>query len=340
MLDKTTGEIQVYQALQEIDEAIALVEDQVEALDINPTTFLPRVKIPTGGATTWEVPTLEGSKPDKELIGIPIDDHPARVMWLKTFEETGGGQLPDCYSPDGKTGFGRPLNEDEETDADPHSLDPPLLQVQPGTRTIVSKPTDEVQGTPEWLCRGCPFNRWGSGKNGGKACKQIHMVHLIPPDEMIPYTIIATPGSVNKVGSFFVRLKGKYKRNHRTVIGLTLEQATNQQNLKYAQIVPRLVGVLDQQSQALSDRLRYGWLPVLQQARPEIEAVHGPDEGAPYYGHHIVVTDDPQPESQEPLPTQDNEGAESPPPEDDQAATEELPFDPEDEVTEREHQNR
>lgn len=66
---------------------------------------LDRVKIPSGGSTTWEIPTLDGEEANKELTGVIIHWATRRVMWVNSSPD---GSPPDCASHDGFTGYGEP----------------------------------------------------------------------------------------------------------------------------------------------------------------------------------------------------------------------------------------
>jgi hypothetical protein len=62
------------------------------------------IKIPSGGAPVWMVPTDDG-EPEavKEIEGVIIDHYKCRAYWPSEF---GGGNVPpECSSLDGKTGY-------------------------------------------------------------------------------------------------------------------------------------------------------------------------------------------------------------------------------------------
>lgn len=62
------------------------------------------IKMPSGGAPVWMVPTDEG-EPEavKEIEGVIIDHYRCRAYWPEKFG--GGNTPPDCASLDGKVGF-------------------------------------------------------------------------------------------------------------------------------------------------------------------------------------------------------------------------------------------
>lgn len=96
---------QTYLALQheaaEVQAIIAanLGGDELSVFD------LPRVKVPGAGGTTWEVPSLEGDRPEKMIEGIIVHFKQVRSYWPGEFQ---GSQPPACSSPDGKIGVGDP----------------------------------------------------------------------------------------------------------------------------------------------------------------------------------------------------------------------------------------
>jgi hypothetical protein len=83
-----------------------LVQSNLGGLQINPTTDLTRIKIPTGGMTAWSIPTLDGDDVAKEVTGVIIGYKHARAYWPGTF--AGGNQPPQCVSEDGICGVGNP----------------------------------------------------------------------------------------------------------------------------------------------------------------------------------------------------------------------------------------
>jgi hypothetical protein len=70
---------------------------------------LPTVRVPTAGGTMWTIPDVEaGDRSDKVLRGIVVYQTVARGYWEESFDNSGGGTPPTCYSNDGKRGVGNP----------------------------------------------------------------------------------------------------------------------------------------------------------------------------------------------------------------------------------------
>src|SRR3990172_8442732 len=69
-------------------------------------TDLPRIKVPTGGGTSWELPSLgNDSEASKTFTGIIVYSRPARSLFLSNELDN---SPPDCYSDDGIVGHGNP----------------------------------------------------------------------------------------------------------------------------------------------------------------------------------------------------------------------------------------
>jgi hypothetical protein len=66
---------------------------------------LPRIKTPSGGTQSWNIPTAQGEDNAKHLDCIILAHQPCRGYWPGEFK---GGEPPQCSSPDGVTGFGDP----------------------------------------------------------------------------------------------------------------------------------------------------------------------------------------------------------------------------------------
>ncbi len=70
---------------------------------------LDRVKIPSGGGTVWEVPTLEGNEDAKSIEGVVIYFKDQNGYWKENYD--GQNNPPDCASTDGRIGIGVPGGE-------------------------------------------------------------------------------------------------------------------------------------------------------------------------------------------------------------------------------------
>src|SRR5262249_25962862 len=128
---------------------------------------LPRVHIPLGGGTVWQVPGLNGAGPVDQLVGIVLRWRDTRAFWPRGAEEDARGAPPDCSSPDAITAV----------------------------------------GDPGGSCRDCPFARFASASNGrGQACRLTRELLFVRPDDRIPLVISIPPSSYTAVRRFFLFL--------------------------------------------------------------------------------------------------------------------------------------
>ena len=70
---------------------------------------------------------------------------------------------------------------------------------------------DGITGTDETgeqhSCATCPFNAWGSGKDGrGKACKEMRWIYVLQEGEIIPSRISLPPTSLGQFDAFVTAL--------------------------------------------------------------------------------------------------------------------------------------
>lgn len=172
---------------------------------------LPRIKIPTAGLTHWAVPSIEGEEMVKEVRGIIVHVGNRRVYWEKSYEDTGGGEQPDCSSENGIIGV-------TNTDAGPGAAIGDSLS-----------------------CATCAFNEFGDkdekGFTEGKPCKEVRQIFLLPTDGILPMVINVTPGSLANAKEYFVGLMNVRKQRTDVETVLTLQKA--QGRVEYSQVVFR-----------------------------------------------------------------------------------------------------
>jgi hypothetical protein len=91
-----------YLTLADSDFA-AMVSGELDGLDLS----FERIKIPSGGATVYELPTDgEDTESVKEFSAVILYHHPLNAYYATKY--TGGSNPPDCGSFDGKVGEGIP----------------------------------------------------------------------------------------------------------------------------------------------------------------------------------------------------------------------------------------
>lgn len=93
----------------------------------------------------------------------------------------------------------------------------------------------EGMGNPGGLCTKCPHNQWGSDADGrGKACKNLHRVYIMAPDEALPRLITLPPTSLGNFDSYLVALTKKARPFYSVLTRVRLEKATNKGGISFS----------------------------------------------------------------------------------------------------------
>ena len=155
-----------------------------------------RIKIPAGGGVMFESPS---SNPDESDM---VKDFSAVILYhhpmyvFYSSKFNGSNNPPDCLSIDGITGV----------------------------------------GTPGGKCMNCPNNKFGSGENGSKACKNKHQMYLLRESEIFP-VILSLPTSSNREFSRYIkRLLSRGKKSDSVVTKFSLKKAVNKTGISYSQV--------------------------------------------------------------------------------------------------------
>ena len=213
--------------------AVNLGEVFAEELD-GLTPSFERIKIPAGGGLAYEVPGEDPDSPDsvKEFKAVILYHHPINCYYEE--EYTGGNNPPDCGSMDGKVG------------------------IEAETGMVKS-------------CADCEFNKFGSAKNGGKACKQKRRIYLLRENEALPTILTLPTGSLGEFSKYVMRLLSKGKKTNGVVTKFTLKKAQNSGGINYSQAVFAMDRVL------VDEELK-NVLPMSEQVKNMATHVSGLDE--------------------------------------------------------------
>jgi hypothetical protein len=184
------------------------IEDFKEACAVNlghedQSTF-EEIKIPSGGGIAFEITDKEG-KPSvaMEIVGVIIAFYTPNAWYLKPYEETGGGEPPDCYSKDGISGVGNPGGN----------------------------------------CTHCPKNQFGSDPMGGpgKACKNKTVIFVLTEDSIVPYKMPLPPTSKGafrgRKAGYMNRLIRQSMPIYGVVTSISLEKDKNAKGTEYSKAV-------------------------------------------------------------------------------------------------------
>jgi len=154
-----------------------------------------RIKIPAAGGTVFEVP---GDAPGETDA---VKEFSGAILYhhplYSYYRErfAGGNAAPDCGSYDGITGA----------------------------------------GNPGGICANCQLNQFGSGENGGKACKNKRRIYILREGELIPLLLTLPTGSMKEFGVYIKRLLAKGRKSSAVVTRFSLKKVTNAGGIAYSQ---------------------------------------------------------------------------------------------------------
>lgn len=154
-----------------------------------------RIKLPSGGGTVFEVPGENPDEPDSVKEFSAVIVHHHPIHAYYMSKYTGGNNPPDCGSMDGING----------------------------------------EGNPGGSCAKCKFNKFGSGENGSKACKNRRRIYLLREGEIFPMVLSLPTGSLKEFSRYIKRLLARGKKSNSVVTRFTLKKATNNNGIAYSQ---------------------------------------------------------------------------------------------------------
>lgn len=99
-------------------------------------------------------------------------------------------------------------------------------------------------GEPGGVCATCPMAQFGS--NGyAQACKQIRVIFLARPGEMLPTVIMVPPSSIGNTKKYLLSLASKSRPYTGVVTRFGLEKAQSKGGIGFSRIVPEMARVLE-----------------------------------------------------------------------------------------------
>lgn len=154
-----------------------------------------RITIPAAGGTAFEVPGAMPGETDTVKEFTGVILFHHPLFTYYRERFTGGSNPPDCGSIDGVTGAGNPGGH----------------------------------------CAHCPLNQFGSGENGGKACKNKRRIFILREGEMIPLVLTLPTGSMKEFSVYIKRLLSKGRKSCSVVTRFSLKKAMNVGGIAYSQ---------------------------------------------------------------------------------------------------------
>lgn len=203
----------------EISKLPENAEEQLNGIEL----VYPQLKIPAGGNTFWEV----DDDPVKELFGVIVYHKPVHVYFESEYD--GSAIPPRCSSTDG-------INGKWAIEVDPEFFDEGKAPEK--AASVDGIPVDEYEIHD---CATCPYNVFGSAKNGGKACKEKHQLYILTSGGLVPYSLLLPVSSVGVLNAYATKLYSKGRFLNNVITSFTLEKATNKTNIVYSKLVLKAV---------------------------------------------------------------------------------------------------
>lgn len=159
-----------------------------------------RIIVPSGGGLAYEVPSDNPDEPDmkKEFKAVILYHHPVQSYYKEKY--SGANDSPDCSSFDSING--------------------------------IDKETGEIRN-----CKECPLNVFGSGENGGKACKTKRRIFLLLEGSVIPVIFSLPTTSLKDFSKYIMRIVGKNKKSFQVVTKFTLKKEQNTGGISYSKVI-------------------------------------------------------------------------------------------------------
>jgi len=184
---------------------------------------LVRVKTPSGGGTSWTIPTLSGEETVPSLKGVMVFYKTAGVLWSSFDPQVGEPPVLRTFDLQVAEAVGK-IPDD-------------MLDVLNRFR-LSGNPDDIGYNLFDWP--NLPYNQWGTGKDGlGKRCKEQRMIGLLRENDPFPMLLTVQPGSLKLMTGFIKKLAFQCPY-WQAIVELSLQKQTS----KGGKPFPKLVGQL------------------------------------------------------------------------------------------------
>lgn len=227
-------------------EIEAIIADNLGGQEV--TEFdLPRIKVPSGGGRTWEIPTITGVDAAQTLDGIVVHFKLTRAYWDPDAQS---GTPPQCRSNDGIIGIGNPGGECKTC---------PLAQF--GTAL-------DDKGNPA----------------PGQACNAKEIWFMLRPGSFLPVAVALPATSLKAAKAYRVGTLGSAgMRLSSVVTHVALEQDKSAKGDAYSRAVPTVGGVLSPEEQQAAQAYAARFRPLFDAAAEAMatEAKAGTADGEP-----------------------------------------------------------
>lgn len=224
------------------DDKNALIELIEANIGENMTIFdLPKVTVPSGGATFFSVKTASGTKPEEFLEGSIMAVVKGKGYWEVSLDDSTENTPPDCRSYDCVYGVGKPGGK----------------------------------------CAECSLNVFGSAKKGeGKACRDRSLIIMLTKTGILPLVLQAPPTSLGAFKEYGIALSNDGKINWKvlTRVGLRVEKKSGKDT---AILTFKMVGDLPGDMLPFAKNYRENIDRVIEAARKQLFESHAAGAAQP-----------------------------------------------------------
>lgn len=177
------------------------------------------VKVAAGGTPVFEVTELGADESDavKSIDAVILLARKNNTLWPEG-SEPNSGDRPVCRSTDGVNGYG------------------------------------EEGGC--YKCASCPKNQFGSGKNGGKACKNSVMLYILRPAgedkeaDLLPLQMKLPASSIRAFNNYQVFLLSKGCKLASVLTRMSVTKAQNKSGTVYGEVTFKMLNKLTREDAA------------------------------------------------------------------------------------------
>jgi hypothetical protein len=170
--------------------------------------------------------------PDEEKAekfeGIILDVTAVNAWWAVSFDESGGGTPPQCFS----NGAVQPSGIAEDPQA-------------------------------QW-CSKCDQNTFGSSGRG-KACKNMKRIHIKMDDALLPYRLTLPPSNLKAINEYVTTLSAKAIPYQAVITEFSLKPTKNKEGITYSLLACKQKQVLPREEVVKIKKLHDEMLPIMKE---------------------------------------------------------------------------
>jgi len=156
-----------------------------------------KIKIPSGGSLSFEIPTENENKPEIVTEFTGVILYHHAIRTYYRDKYSGSSVPPNCSSGDGNIGTGNPGGN----------------------------------------CKTCKYAQYGSGENGGMACKTRRKIYILRKNELIPVIFELPTSSLYSLSNYISYLFKGGKPSKNVITKFELKKAQNQNGIVFSQAV-------------------------------------------------------------------------------------------------------